>query len=507
LPAAQRSSVLAAHLRRLVAATLGADESAIHAQTPLASLGVDSLMAFELKVKIDRELDVVLPPERLAAGANVAQLADQLLALCGLAEAPAAEVHASARAARAWQVPASDEQFLRIVPQADAAELEALPLDGVALTYLPDKLRSVGGLGDDELQALFGGAPLVTNYFETAFGRIGCVTLPVRSHALLNDARGKRLVQAGLALAARRGARCVSLTGLIPSATDYGLSIERHPDDRAVALTTGHATTTAAVVTTLRSMLQRAHRGLAQQRLAALGIGSIGQSCVRLMLHVLPHPAQIVLCDLFARADALAAFADELRTQHGFHGALRIAHAQSGVPDDVYEADAIVAAVSAASVLDVERLRPGTLVVDDSYPPAFDLARAARRIEERADVLFSNAGMLRLATPVRETFVVPSAAEPTIERFGLAAFRDEVVRDPCEITACVLSSVLTGSGEDFPATLGIAPTDDLVRHYRGLERVGLAPARLQCENYFVPDACVDRFVARDAALPARAAAD
>ena len=152
----------------------------------------------------------------------------------------------------------------------------------------------------------------------------------------------------------------------------------------------------------------------------------------------------------------------------------------------VYAADTIIAALSASEVLDVERLRPGTIVVDDSYPPAFTLSRAIRRIEDRADILFSNAGMLRLPRPVRETLVLPNGAEAALEAAGVAAFRDEVARDARELTACVLSSALTASRRDSDRRSGWRKLDDLVSHYRGLQDAGVSAARLNARTISSP---------------------
>ena len=101
------------------------------------------------------------------------------------------------------------------------------------------------------------------------------------------------------------------------------------------------------------------------------------------MLSVLAHPRELVLCDLFTKEGALREFAHVLRTEHRFRGRICVAHSSVGVPDEVYAADTIIAALSATEVVDVERLRPGTIVVDDSYPPAFTLSRAIRRSEDR----------------------------------------------------------------------------------------------------------------------------
>jgi hypothetical protein len=361
---------------------------------------------------------------------------------------------------------------------------------------LPDKLSTVGGLSDEQMTMMFGREPFLSHSYETPLGSIGIILLPVRSNALFRDPQSLDLIMRALDLADSRGAKCVSLTGLIPSATDYGLTIEKlRPKKRGgqCLLTTGHATTTAAVVHNLQNMLDLAGRALADEAFAVVGLGSIGQSCLRLMLEVLPHPRHLVLCDLFAKQDVLDSFAEAVRREHGYRGTLRIVRTQGKVPDEVYEARAMLAAVSVPDVLDVTRFRPGTILADDSYPPAVNLASAVRRAEEHGDFLFSNVGMLRLPSPIRETVTIPTGAEAVLEKFGVAAFRDEVVRDPYELTACVLSSLLTGRHEGFEPTLGLAGVLDLVSHYRSLEALGITAAGLQCETYFVSPELIDRF--------------
>ena len=41
------------------------------------------------------------------------------------------------------------------------------------------------------------------------------------------------------------------------------------------------------------------------------------------------------------------------------------------MPPDVYEASFVVGATNAPDILDVDRLQPGTLIVDDSAPHCF----------------------------------------------------------------------------------------------------------------------------------------
>src|SRR6185437_4809773 len=160
---------------------------------------------------------------------------------------------------------------------------------------------------------------------------------------------------------------------------------------------------------------------------------------------------------------------------------------------EFYEATTILTAVSVPDVIDVERLHPGTVIVDDSYPPGFSLEQAIRRAEWEGDILFSNAGMTRLETPIHETVFVPASAAAALTRFGDDAFRGECARDPHELTACILSSLLTNRYEGFNATVGLAELADLRSHLRGLQRLGIVAAQPQCGTYFVADQVISQF--------------
>ncbi|MBY0527973.1 MAG: SDR family NAD(P)-dependent oxidoreductase, partial [Gemmataceae bacterium] len=495
----ERRTLLRTYLRRSLAGVLGVEEKTLEDGAPLGQIGLDSLMAFELKVKIDKELKLTLPLDRLVSETKIGELPDLVLVLLDEpGEAPARPA-----AERAAATPASldlhdsDDDFFQVVSGSEAARaLEGMRFDGAALAYLPDKMATVGKLTDVQLRALFGTEPFVSHFYDTPVGRIAIVMLPFRSQALFRQDEVREPILRALELAGRHGARTVSLTGLVPSLTGYGKDIATWSKDRpgCPALTTGHATTTAAVIRNLDQMLELAGRNLESESLAVLGLGSIGQSCLRLMLEVLPHPRELVLCDVFAKERAWQDFAEVIRAEHGYRGPIRLASSREGAPAEVYAASTILTAVSVPNVLDVDRLQPGTLLLDDSYPPAFRLEEAVKRLETDADVFFSNAGMLRLSAPLRETLLVPAGAEGLLAHFGVATFREEGLRDPYELTACVLSSALTGRADGtFPATLGLADVRDLVAHYRELPVLDIGPARPQCDKYFVPKEAIERF--------------
>jgi len=509
LPADDRASFLVAHLRRSLAAVLRADEATLDPAAPLTTFGVDSLMAFEFKLRIDRDFRTNVPIDKLSAGTTLTELAMLLVKqLDGAAQsgpqAPRAEAEPQAPAEAPTPTlvahPSDNKDYIHVHSRAAAnGTFENLTFDSAALLYMPDRVNTVGGVPDEAIAAVFGSDPFVSHLYEMPIGRIGVITLPIRGREMFGSPRVPGLVTKAVEMARKKGAKCVSLTGLIPSATDYGLALKEWIGETAPRITTGHATTTAAVILNLQSMLESTGRTIAKEHLAVLGLGSIGQGCLALALDVLPHPKTLTLCDVYAKKDELAALAKRIKERHGFRGTVKLLASERGLPDALFEATTILTAVSVPDVIDVSRLRPGTIIVDDSYPPGFSLDRGIERAESEADLFFGNAGMVRLRDPIRETVFLPPGAEAVVARLGESAFRKELSRDPRELTACILSSLLTDRHEGFRATLGLADLSDLRSHYRGLQRMGITAARPQCGTYFVPDDVVTRFRDRFAA--------
>jgi acyl transferase domain-containing protein/acyl carrier protein len=89
---AERQRLVEAHLQKEVARVLGLSVAKLDVNQPLSTLGIDSLMAVELKNRIESDLQVSLPLIKVIQGPSVAELAAMLLGqLAGvnpLAEAP-----------------------------------------------------------------------------------------------------------------------------------------------------------------------------------------------------------------------------------------------------------------------------------------------------------------------------------------------------------------------------------------------------------------------------------
>jgi NAD(P)-dependent dehydrogenase (short-subunit alcohol dehydrogenase family)/acyl carrier protein len=90
---AERFLLVQSYVTELVARVLGQAASKVDVQQPLSNLGLDSLMAVELKNRIATDLGVNIPMVTFLSGPSVEQAATQLLQL--LSEAPAASVPAA----------------------------------------------------------------------------------------------------------------------------------------------------------------------------------------------------------------------------------------------------------------------------------------------------------------------------------------------------------------------------------------------------------------------------
>ncbi len=303
-------------------------------------LGGHSLQAVQLAARLSTQLRREVPVKLILTNPRVAPLAAALSAEDGTpppkngSTPPMPVVHSTE--ARAWPTVATIERRSLLALHA-AGKLA--PVDAAALDYLPDSLVQHTGLSRAEIiQAWCDDLPVVQSIWEIPLGRMAYIVLPRFSADLYSDPDDAvRVVIEGLQVARRLGARTVSLTGLIPSATDYGRAVAAAITGRRdlPRITTGHATTTASVVLAVRRMLHEAGRDLRQERLACVGLGSIGLTSLRLLLRVLPPPASLTLCDVYAKQAVLHTLHEEITARSGWQGHVRVVEARDTVPRTV----------------------------------------------------------------------------------------------------------------------------------------------------------------------------
>jgi len=368
------------------------------------------------------------------------------------------------------------------------------PVDAAALSYLSeDLLRRMGLPLDRAPYDWFDDLPCVFGINETHLGRIAIIGLPrLRSRLYDDQADLVSSILEALEISQRIGGRVVSLTGLLPSATNYGHAIGDviSTNDGFPVVTTGHATTVSTVVLTIEKILREGGKSLAGENIAFLGLGSIGYTTLRLMLHSLPHPKSITLCDIYSKFDHLKSIRDDLIRDLKFSGSIRIVESKGEVPREVYDAGLVVGATNVPNVLDIAQLNPGTVIVDDSGPHCFDPDKAIQRFEAQEDILFTAGGVLRLPEPFQRTLYLPQRVQ---EQMPSAVLETMSKYNPLNIGGCVMSGLLTARYDNLKPTLGIVDDDSCNLHYQQLQRLGYQAARLHCRGYTLPEQAVRRF--------------
>ncbi|MFJ5138667.1 amino acid adenylation domain-containing protein [Streptomyces sp. NPDC088707] len=377
-----------------------------------------------------------------------------------------------------------------------------------------------------------GGHPRLVEEIDTPLGRSGFVCLPLFADELASTpdlaARTARAVE----LAASSGARSVSLAGMIPSLTAYGFGVLRETEG-PTALTTGHAATAVSVVKTVHAALVRTGRERVGRRrldepgdtgqlgdpgqlgqlgqlsdpgepgqpgelsdltdlsVAVVGLGSIGSSSLELLLTLAPEPpARLLLCDVPGSTSRLRTLADGL-IGRGLARNVEIHESgRSDLPAAVYEADLLVTAVSGGGApLDVARLRPGTIVVDDSFPHCFDTTKALARMRERRDVLIVGGGLLSVGAggASRSAGVGGTVERRTAPGLPPAAAAGYAARSwlPDTIASCRLESLLHAADPELPLVHGLVDARLALAYWRGMETAGVTAGPLHLLGHAV----------------------
>ncbi len=357
------------------------------------------------------------------------------------------------------------------------------PLDAAAITYLPSSWIAHRRLSNGDLLSHFPQhKPMLTNIYESSVGRIGVFVIGMFDNELYrNQEETVAYVTEAVLCAQTFGARAIALTGLIPSATDYGIKVaEITSKQNRIAVTTGHAATASAMILTISQALHISGRDLQREKVCFLGLGSIGLSTLKLMLSCLPHPKVLTLCDVYHKGDAIEKLRGQLHSEFGYKGQINVLQSGVEVPREVYRASIIIGATNVPDLLDVARLEGGTIVVDDSHPHCFPVGAALRRLRGSQDVLFTEGGLLRSPQVISETRYwsrwLASMVRP----------REATERDPAEIMGCMISAGLCSSQVGLDASIGPVDLETCMLYYRAIDRIGFSAAQLQCHGYIIP---------------------
>jgi hypothetical protein len=239
---------------------------------------------------------------------------------------------------------------------------------------------------------------------------------------------------------------------------------------------------------------------------------------MHLLLTYLPHPRKLILCDPYAATSdsprgaaggipgRIKKAADEAR-KLGYQGEIQIIGGTSTLPEEFYEATMISADTNAPDIVDVARLKPGSMLVDDSIPPCYDRDAAMARVEERADVLFGQGDVVRCATPMQKVFGWPQLMYELAGEEGVDWFVQNTpdASSIVDITSSVLSNLIVGQ-EGMGPVVGPSDPDRCHRQIEILRQNGYVGGPPQCDGVFISEESVARFRAKFGGVTEHAAA-
>ncbi|MBI3434538.1 MAG: amino acid adenylation domain-containing protein, partial [Proteobacteria bacterium] len=442
------------------------------------AIGGTSLTAMRYLARVSDVFQRELGPGDLMRAPCVAALAELIRTAGGRSGA----VHEVASAGRAAAAPVRALWKPLALARAEGAFSR---VDAAAIAYLPDEIAGLPGARAQRLASLTSDS-YWTGLCRLPYGSIALVVAPLSARELFADAPAARaLLERAIAHCARLGAGCVSLTGLIPAATGLGAGLTAA---EGVSLTTGHAATAGAMGLTIAAAAAAAGRDLREEMACFVGLGAIGTATLRTLLGCVARPRALILCDLPAKRGYLESLAHEIRVAYGFRGEIDIATPTGRLPDKAYEASFFVGATNVPDVIDVDRLNPGSIVVDDSFPLCFDLKAAMRRFDTAGDVLCVAGGSVRLSQPFTWELALP----PGAAMFARDRRLDALLPSPTAITGCILASLMPTAALVRP-TIGTVTLEDCRAYWDAFTRLGVRAAPLHCGTWTISAAEVNRF--------------
>ncbi|WP_084262886.1 non-ribosomal peptide synthetase [Actinomadura formosensis] len=386
-------------------------------------------------------------------------------------------------------------------------------VDGAGVLATPAGLFERAGInpGDVAHRLMAMDTPHLCGIIDTNLGRIATIMIPRLDTAelYLNRERLVETIVGGIEMGARLGAKNISLSGLLVTATDYGRGVADAIKDRTdlPPVTSGHDTTSAAVLLNVENMLGMSGRSMENEVMGILGVGSVGKASMHLLLTHLPHPRKLILCDPYAATSdsprgpaaglpsRLKKAADEVRDVIGYTGEIQIIGGTSRLPEEFYEATVISADTNAPDIVDVAKLRPGAMLVDDSIPPCYDRDAAMARIEEKGDLLFGQGDVIEGAAPMHKIFGWPPMMYELAGEEGVDWFAANTpdAFSTTQITSSVLSNVLVAQEGIGPVT-GPSQPERASGHLEVLRRNGYVGGPPQCDGVMIPEESIARFV-------------
>lgn len=348
-------------------------------------------------------------------------------------------------------------------------EASNIPIKSAAISYLPDRLLTNKKYSKQQFCDSFcQNKPYALALLKTHIGNILNISIPMfESDLYLNQANTIKHIEEAILIASEMDAKAVTLTGLLPSASNHGEALFKNDIQPSSKIMTGHDITHVAMLLTLEKCLDTTHRNLVQETVGFLGLGAIGTQILQILMRHYQHPKKIILCDLYKNKEKLQILAASLREHDNFTGEILIVDSHDKIPEAFYASTLIIGASNVPNIIEVHQLQPGTIIIDDSAPPALSLEDARCRFEKQHDILYIEAGLLRSPYPIQQIISLPKGLDvPLFKNDDESCF---------EIAGCILSGLVTDLEKN---------KQSFKNNYAYLQQLAFSSPRFQFHGYF-----------------------
>ncbi len=360
----------------------------------------------------------------------------------------------------------SDNQDIDVVLLTHARSTQDLSL---ALPWLD-------GLADAELVELSRWLrPVFGEVLQADPSSIGLLFLPRLAADLMDPRRRaevRRMVaQECMALARTNGAKVMCLGGLTASLMKYGRLLDDAPEAEGVTVTSGHAVTAVCCVRTFLAGLQRAELEPEAEQLTIVGAGSVGAAFLELLLAKGRAPRRILLTDLPGQRQRLEAIITRLTPNLPKGVVLEAAPTTEagrlppGHP--AYDSRMLFSATSAADVIDIQQVLPGTVLVDDSQPHCWSRELGWERVQRRGDIFPCEAGLV-------------DCSALSYHSYFPFDYVEQLSAGTQHAWCCLTEGLLLARDPSLRPTRGEPDLASVLSFDQSFEQAGLRPAPLRC---------------------------
>lgn len=321
--------------------------------------------------------------------------------------------------------------------------------------------------------------PMFIEMIRTPMLNVGILLMPYFAAEIVDPrARGRcreLLAEGGLRTAAEAGARILCLGALNATLAGYGRYVAPSAAAAGVTVTTGACVTAVSVTDTYRRATDELTLEPASLHVGILGVGGIGRAVARLLTHGDLAPSRLTLFDRSSNRQRLESLAAELSSETSCDIDIKVTAPDGRLDptDPAYDVDVLLSAVSSADVIEIPRLAPDTILIDDSQPACWSRKSAWERCSERGDIVPCQAGLVDCGSiGYRSHFPFDFAdASPAGSRIAWS---------------CLAEGLLLALDPDLSPTVGEPQLPQIHAYQRAYDRLGFRAPPLQCGPHELP---------------------